>query len=101
MVLRSWSIFSSLFFLAADSSVLLFSRCNPDKSNIINRDLFICNNALDKQFVFKQDVRYIYIQFFLFFFFSSPFSKQIKKKLQITIGFESLSILSPFPQGLV
>lgn len=97
MVLRSWGIFSSLLFLAADSSVLLFSRCNSDKSNTINRDLFICYNALDKQFVFKQDVRYMYIQFFLFFFFFS-FSKQIKKKLQITSGFESLSILSPFPQ---
>lgn len=71
MVLRSWGIFSSLLFLAAD---MLFSRCNSDKSNTINRDLFICYNALDKQFVFKQDVRYMYIQFFLLFFFFS-FSK--------------------------
>lgn len=70
MVLRSWGTFSSLLFLAADSSVLFFfSRCNPDKLDIINRDLFICNNALDKQFVFKQDVRYMHIQFFLSFFF--------------------------------
>lgn len=98
MVLRSWGTFSSLLFLAADSSVLFFfPRCNPDKLDIINRDLFICNNALDKQFVFKQDVRYMHIQFFLSFFFS-PFSKPTKKRLQITSGLESLSVLSPFPQ---
>lgn len=80
MVLRSWGTFSSLLFLAADSSVLFFfPRCNPDKLDIINRDLFICNNALDKQFVFKQDVRYMHIQFFLSFFFFSIFKTNKEK----------------------